>query len=203
MVGERGASLSGGQRARISLARAVYKAASIYLFDDPLSAVDAHVGKHLFEEVISPKGHLGYGATRILITHQVHFLKEADIIIIVENGRITHKGTYKELSRSDIDFAKLLERTDDEEDHAKEMMVDDLFEPDEIILPDGAKVVKGYKPLKARTESIGQSVRPIHTFFSYVNYLQLMQTMYFLFIIDEFSSINGCSSSTTRSRRIG
>lgn len=79
-VGERGVSLSGGQRARINLARAVYKKADIYLLDDPLSAVDTHVGKQLFEECI-----LGYlkGKTRILVTHQLQFLKRADHIIVL------------------------------------------------------------------------------------------------------------------------
>lgn len=80
LVEERGVSLSGGQRARINLARAVYSSADIYLFDDPLSAVDTHVGKHLFEQCI--KGYL-QDKTRILVTHQLQFLKQADIIVIL------------------------------------------------------------------------------------------------------------------------
>lgn len=56
IVGERGASLSGGQRARVSLARAVYRRADIYLLDDPLSAVDAHVGRYLFQNCIGNRG---------------------------------------------------------------------------------------------------------------------------------------------------
>lgn len=82
LVGERGVSLSGGQRARINLARAVYRQADIYLFDDPLSAVDTHVGKHLFEECILK--YLG-DKTRILVTHQLQFLKHADQIVIINN----------------------------------------------------------------------------------------------------------------------
>ncbi|KAJ8945507.1 hypothetical protein NQ318_017951, partial [Aromia moschata] len=82
LVEERGVSLSGGQRARINLARAVYAKADIYLLDDPLSAVDTHVGKHLFEECI--KKYLN-NKTRILVTHQLQFLKQADIIIIMNN----------------------------------------------------------------------------------------------------------------------
>lgn len=82
IVGDRGASLSGGQKARINLARAVYRKADIYLLDDPLSAVDTHVAKHLYQECIN--GYLKY-KTRILVTHQVHHLKNADNIIILNN----------------------------------------------------------------------------------------------------------------------
>lgn len=68
------------------MARAVYREADVYLLDDPLSAVDAHVGKHLFEECIGPKGSLAKKhVTRILVTHQVHFLKEADWIIVFKD----------------------------------------------------------------------------------------------------------------------
>ncbi|EDV92547.1 ATP-binding cassette sub-family C member 4 [Drosophila grimshawi] len=116
ILGEHGASLSGGQRARINLARAIYKNASIYLLDDPLSAVDAHVGRHLFDEIIGPRGRLAREkATRVLITHQVHFLSEADWIIIVEKGQVLAQGTYQKISSSDLDFAKLLDCPNDVE----------------------------------------------------------------------------------------
>lgn len=82
VVGDRGASLSGGQKARINLARAIYRQADIYLLDDPLSAVDIHVAKHLYDECIT--GYLG-NKTRILVTHQVQHLKDADHIIILNN----------------------------------------------------------------------------------------------------------------------
>ncbi|KAJ8979911.1 hypothetical protein NQ317_005347 [Molorchus minor] len=105
IVGDRGASLSGGQKARINLARAVYRDVDIYLFDDPLSAVDTHVSKHLYDECIN--GYLG-NKTRILVTHQVHHLKNADHIIILTNGQIENEGTFRELSDSDSVYAKLL-----------------------------------------------------------------------------------------------
>lgn len=163
VVGDRGASLSGGQRARISLARAVYKTASIYLFDDPLSAVDAHVGKHLFEEVIGPKSGLAQVATRILITHQVHFLKEADRIVIIENGKITHQGTFAELSKSDLDFAKLLQTIEEEEKEKEILEEEDIsnvetYEDDEIPFIDGVPNGSGYKQLKQRTNSLSSAV---------------------------------------------
>lgn len=91
IVGERGVSLSGGQRARINLARAVYKEADIYLLDDPLSAVDTHVGKELFENCIT--GYLR-DKTCILITHQLQYLKEVDHIIILESGMIKAEGKF-------------------------------------------------------------------------------------------------------------
>lgn len=69
-IGEMGINLSGGQKTRISLARALYKRADIYLFDDPLSAVDAIVGRHLFKEAIGPNS-MTTGATRILVTHSI------------------------------------------------------------------------------------------------------------------------------------
>jgi len=96
-IGERGINLSGGQRARVSVARAIYSSKGIYLFDDPLSAVDAHVAKHLFEQVLGPEGVLA-GSTRVLVTHQVQFLPSADHIIVVEGGRISAMGTYESLN---------------------------------------------------------------------------------------------------------
>lgn len=68
------------------MARSVYREADVYLLDDPLSAVDAHVGRHLFDEVIGPSGRLARRrATRILVTHQVHFLKEADWVVVLND----------------------------------------------------------------------------------------------------------------------
>ncbi|EDV33395.1 uncharacterized protein Dana_GF24219 [Drosophila ananassae] len=112
VVGERGAGLSGGQRARISLARAVYRQADIYLLDDPLSAVDTHVGRHLFEECM--RGYLRDKLV-ILVTHQLQFLEHADLIVIMDKGRITAIGSYEEMLKSGQDFAQLLAQQTQEE----------------------------------------------------------------------------------------
>ncbi|KAJ8734792.1 hypothetical protein PYW08_014042 [Mythimna loreyi] len=105
LVGERGISLSGGQRARIGLARACYRQADIYLLDDPLSAVDTHVGKHLVSECVM--GLLRH-ATRILVTHQLHHLKTADKVVILHNGEIETSGSFEDVSKSPL-FAELLQ----------------------------------------------------------------------------------------------
>lgn len=93
-IGEKGINLSGGQKQRISLARAVYRNADIYLFDDPLSAVDAHVGKHIFDNIIGNDGVL-CNKTRLLITHALSFLPQVDNIIVLQNGKISEMGTYR------------------------------------------------------------------------------------------------------------
>ena len=95
-IGQRGVILSGGQRARVSLARAIYSDADIYLLDDPLSAVDAKVGKHLFDRCI--KEFLD-GRMRILVTHQLQFLKETDSIVILRNGSVVGHGTYSQIEQ--------------------------------------------------------------------------------------------------------
>jgi len=89
-IGEKGVNLSGGQKQRVALARAVYADADIYLLDDPLSAVDAHVQAHLMRECI---GGALRGKTRVLVTHQVQHAQRADRVVVVEGGRVTHVGT--------------------------------------------------------------------------------------------------------------
>uniref|UniRef100_A0A8D2DCB9 Uncharacterized protein n=1 Tax=Sciurus vulgaris TaxID=55149 RepID=A0A8D2DCB9_SCIVU len=95
-IGERGVNISGGQKQRVSLARAVYSGADIYLLDDPLSAVDVHVGKQLFEKVIGSSGLLK-NKTRILVTHNLTLLPHMDLIVVMESGRVAQMGTYQEL----------------------------------------------------------------------------------------------------------
>ena len=83
-----------GQKARVGLARAVYSDAVVYLLDDPLSAVDSKVGRRLFEKCIL--GHLA-GRIRLLVTHQIQYLKDVDRVVVMENGSIIHQGEYAEL----------------------------------------------------------------------------------------------------------
>ncbi|XP_041599047.1 ATP-binding cassette sub-family C member 2 isoform X2 [Vulpes lagopus] len=106
-IGEKGINLSGGQKQRISLARATYQNSDIYVLDDPLSAVDAHVGRHIFNKVLGPNGLLK-GKTRLLVTHSIHFLPQVDEIVVLGNGTILEKGSYNTLLAKKGLFAKIL-----------------------------------------------------------------------------------------------
>ena len=95
-IGENGINLSGGQKQRVSLARAVYHNADIYLLDDPLSAVDAHVGKHIFDHVIGKDGLLRE-KTRVWVTNNLSFLSQVDHILVLNSGEIFQHGKFQEL----------------------------------------------------------------------------------------------------------
>ncbi|CAI4229334.1 unnamed protein product [Auanema sp. JU1783] len=112
-IGEKGINLSGGQKARISLARAVYQNHDVYLLDDPMSAVDSHVGAQLFSAVIGPEGMLR-NKTRILVTNELSFLKHSNLILIMNDGKIEHEGSYAELMQQGA-LAPLLEECEKEE----------------------------------------------------------------------------------------
>ncbi|XP_057680007.1 ATP-binding cassette sub-family C member 4-like [Corythoichthys intestinalis] len=113
LIGDKGGTLSGGQKARINLARAVYEEADIYLLDDPLSAVDAEVGKYLFEKCICG---LLKNKCRILVTHQLQNLGAVDHIVVVKEGRIIAQGTYSELQSFELDVG-FLTKSQDEQEH--------------------------------------------------------------------------------------
>jgi ATP-binding cassette subfamily C (CFTR/MRP) protein 4 len=108
MIGDKGVNLSGGQKARMSLARALYADADLYLLDDPLAAVDPKVAKKIFDQCIGPRSFLR-GKTRILVTHQTHFLVESDQVILLTNGHIDELGVEK---RSEIEPSNDMSETD-------------------------------------------------------------------------------------------
>jgi ABC-type bacteriocin/lantibiotic exporter with double-glycine peptidase domain len=93
-IGEKGINLSGGQKARVGLARAVYSDREIFLMDDPISALDANVKKKIFKNVFMSKFKL---KTRVLVTHAVDFLHLVDRIILLKQGRIVFQGPYEEV----------------------------------------------------------------------------------------------------------
>ncbi|XP_053612777.1 multidrug resistance-associated protein 1 isoform X2 [Plodia interpunctella] len=120
-IGEKGINLSGGQKQRVSLARAVYFDADNYYLDDPLSAVDSHVGKHIFDKLIGPNGLLK-NKTRVWVTHNVSYLSQTDLVLVLRDGQVSEAGTYQQLLEKKGAFADFLlhhlsdaERTSPEE----------------------------------------------------------------------------------------
>ncbi|CAG2109458.1 unnamed protein product [Medioppia subpectinata] len=129
-IGEKGINLSGGQKQRVSMARAVYSNRDIYLLDDPLSAVDTHVGKHLFEKIIGRNGLLK-DKIKILVTNCVSILPNVDQIVVITNGRFSESGTYNELISTKGYFAELvteylLKQTDNELENEDKKIIDEL-----------------------------------------------------------------------------
>lgn len=103
-IGEKGINLSGGQKARVGLARAVYAQKDIYLLDDPISALDASVRRKIIENVIMDELS---EKTRILVTHAIDFVHHADTLIIMEKGRIVAKGPFSEVKNHES-YKKLM-----------------------------------------------------------------------------------------------
>lgn len=116
-IGERGVNISGGQKQRVSMARAVYSNSDVYIFDDPLSALDAHVGRQVFDQCIKDKLR---EKTRVLVTNQLHFLPNVDRIILVHEGMIKEEGTFEELSSNGVLFQKLMENAGKMEEQIEE-----------------------------------------------------------------------------------
>ena len=125
-IGERGITISGGQKQRLNIARAIYFDADIVLMDDPLSAVDAHVGRHIFDNAI-----LGLlkDKCRVLATHQLWVLSRCDRIIWMENGKIQAIDTFEKLMKDHKGFQALMETTAVEEKREEVKKPDDGEEP--------------------------------------------------------------------------
>lgn len=116
IVGEKGTSLSGGQRARINLARTLYHDADIYLLDDPLSAVDPNVANHIFKEAV--KGYLKNKIT-VLVTHQLQFVKNSTKVLLIDNGSQVAYGDFDTIIRSGLEFTKFIDIETKEENRPK------------------------------------------------------------------------------------
>ncbi|XP_065361821.1 probable multidrug resistance-associated protein lethal(2)03659 [Calliphora vicina] len=130
MVGERGVSLSGGQRARVNLARAIYRKADIYLLDDPLSAVDTHVGKHIVDNCINQ---FLFDKIRILVTHQLQYLADVKHVILMDGGSIAAQGNYQELQNSK-QFQFLAQSQQENQDNDDDLEYIDEVSEDKISL---------------------------------------------------------------------
>ena len=163
-VGERGISLSGGQKARLSLARAVYARADIYLLDDCLSAVDQHVGRHLIDNVLGSKGLLR-GKTRLLATNSIPVLIEAKSIVLIRDGVVIERGTYDEVMALKGEISNLVRTSNNTEgEEEDESHTSDSGETAEVMDPsttpernEAEEAQAGLAPLRPISSSNGQA----------------------------------------------
>ena len=144
-VGERGISLSGGQKARLTLARAVYARADIYLLDDVLSAVDQHVGRHIINNVLGAKGLLA-SKTRILATNSIPVLEEADYISLIQDGSIVERGTHDQLMAMRGEVANMIKSESNDSGSSTPSVESSALESDE------SKTVSGTGPTSEAEE---------------------------------------------------
>ncbi|XP_055346866.1 LOW QUALITY PROTEIN: multidrug resistance-associated protein 1-like [Paramacrobiotus metropolitanus] len=170
-IGERGINLSGGQKQRINIARAIYANADVYLLDDPLSAVDAHVAKHIFDNVIGPRGVLR-NKTRIFVTHAAHFLPQCDRIVFIRHGEISAFADFSRLIQS-VDFSEFHENlktraetealTDEVEDKILPVLTDvDEDAPPPITKNRAGSGSEAFE-MQDKNQPVGQNIRRVHT----------------------------------------
>ena len=153
-IGERGITISGGQKQRLNIARAIYFNSDIVLMDDPLSAVDAHVGRHIFDHAICG---LLKDKCRILATHQLHVLNRCDRIIWLQEGRIESVDTFSNLMLYNEAFRELMASTAQEEKTEEEAQVND----DEV--EDEKKDAKKRKAAKKGAALMQQEERAVES----------------------------------------
>lgn len=178
IVGERGSSLSGGQRARVNLARAIYRKADIYLLDDPLSAVDAHVGKHIFQRCV-----LGFLKDKVcvLATHQLQYLKDVEHLVLMNAGEIVAQGSFRALKKSKM-HSLLLHGVEEEQHKPKEDAPEDEVRSTKIQPTDVQKTNKETHS----TGSVGLSL--YRAYFSAVKNPIFVILMIILFIVTQVAT---------------
>jgi ATP-binding cassette, subfamily C (CFTR/MRP), member 1 len=181
-IGEKGINLSGGQKARISIARAIYADHDIFLFDDPISALDAHVGQNVMEKCI-----VNYLSkkTRILVTHALQYLSYADRILYMENGEIKWQGTYEEVTHQDFftDLRVKMKTKEEVEKSTEESA-------EKIVDTDGEKVklieeVKKQKEVKRITKDEDKEEGEVkrEVYLTYIKYMGGWCLFFFVFIV--------------------
>ena len=166
-IGEQGINLSGGQKQRIALARAAYKQSEVILLDDPLSAVDAHVARHLFNNLIGPSG-ICKQSTRIIVTHNLHFLNQMDKIILFDEGNIVLHGNYEEVKDDPKFRAYAQSGKESLEEHQEEIMNDIITDKEAC----SEKMIEEEKRQQGRVN-----------FMNYIHYIKIINPVIFVLII--------------------
>ena len=170
-IGERGINLSGGQKQRLNIARAIYSRKSIILMDDPLSAVDAQVGQHIFEHAICG---LLADRCRVLATHQLHLLSRCDKIVWMDQGRIRVIDTYEHLMDTDAEFRDMLAKTTQVE-HSEPVAVTRAKFDSQSQCPENTKAVESTAPLMRIEDRAVNAV----SWKVYSSYLKAAGSLYF------------------------
>ena len=135
----------------MNIARAIYYESDIVILDDPLSALDAHVGKAVFQNVISD----GLaGRTRILVTHALHFLPSVDRILVIDNGKIAEEGTYSELVKAGGAFSYLVRQFGAQDDAEKDKE-DEPEEEAQDVTQKRRKMTQGAQQMQMEERSKG------------------------------------------------
>jgi len=170
IVGERGVTLSGGQKARLSLARSLYSQSDIYLLDDPLSAVDSRVGRIIFNKAIKE---MLKEKTVILVTHHLDYAKEADRVVVMKDGGIEAQGKFEDLVEMKLDLLQVFSGEDNKSEEnirKKSSVLSDDMEEEDKVLDDSDKEKKPVAVAKEETTIVSNQ-----TYFTYLresqNYL--------------------------------
>lgn len=165
-IGSKGIQLSGGQKNRVSLARAIYARKPVLVIDDMLAGLDNNTEKAVFHRVFGRNGILRKSeATIILATHATHYAQYADRILVMSEGRVTEQGTYQELVDKEVDFRKLnddrsMSGSNDKDEHSalddeKDMVLPDPLVADEEEIDDTARQSGDRRSMMFFMKSIG------------------------------------------------
>jgi len=165
LVGEKGITLSGGQKARISLARALYSQSDIYLLDDPLSAVDSKVGRHIFNYAI--RGQMLKDKIVVLVTHHLNYAKESDRVLLFSEGKIIGDGTFDELRVMENSLFSKFKEIEDEEEKRKS-----TYKYSTAVKHSGSENEKEEKCKKECEKLCKEQKTSQVTFKTYVNYVK-------------------------------
>ena len=176
-IGEKGVNLSGGQKVRVSLARTIYNEPDIYLFDDPISALDANVGKRIMKNCIVK--HLK-GKTRVVVTHALSYLKYMDRIIYMKSGRIEWTGTYKEVHEQPF-YAELAKSTGLSKAKSMNESSIDVKDDNKYLKKEDDKVVK---IIKEEEQSLGKVKSKVYLdYFRYLGGVCYIITIFIVMIL--------------------
>ena len=151
-IGERGINLSGGQKARVSIARALYSDSDIYLFDDPISALDAHVGRNIINNALCD---YLKDKTRILVTHAIQYCNKADRIVYMKDGRINWEGNFEELEKQEF-YKNMVIKKKEKENELKKKQSEEIDFSSDTKDENEEEIIVGNENNKQRKKSVNE-----------------------------------------------